>query len=182
MNDIIHLSEQIISCRRCELCNSRKNAVPGEGSPDAKIMLIGEAPGRQEDETGRPFVGAAGRLLDKALKDSSISREEVFITNVVKCRPPNNRKPRGKEIDACREYLLKQIEIIKPKVIVTLGLTALQSFKKTSKLDLTPFEWSHKGLKVLIYPTYHPAAALRGNKSAAESLFRTFKSLGKNRN
>jgi len=154
---------------------TRINAVPGEGPEDAKIMLIGEAPGKKEDETGRPFIGRAGALLGRALNEASLSREEVFITNVVKCRPPDNRKPKAKEIKACRTYLLEQIDIVRPSIIVTLGLTALQSFKDTKRMQESSFEWVYRDKKIKIFPTYHPAAALRGSKLAKHSLFRTMK-------
>jgi|BEDMetMinimDraft_2_1075160.scaffolds.fasta_scaffold00047_29 uracil-DNA glycosylase, family 4 len=173
MNSLEELANQISSCMKCELCRYRINAVPGEGKENARIMLIGEAPGKNEDITGRPFVGRAGALLDGAFKEASLSRSELFITNVVKCRPPGNRKPKAAEIEACRKHLLQQIKIVKPEVIVTLGLTALQFFKDAERIQELPFEYGDERIKV--YPTYHPAAALRGNKVARESLYRTIK-------
>ncbi|MEM3637420.1 MAG: uracil-DNA glycosylase [Conexivisphaerales archaeon] len=173
MKSLNDLAEEIKVCRRCALCNSRKNAVPGEGPADARIMMIGEAPGRNEDEKGRPFVGRAGSLLDQALQKASLSRDAVFITNIVKCRPPNNRRPRSGEVSACRDYLFEQIRIVKPNAIITLGLTALQFFEDSKSLKLTPFEWRYEDISVKVFPTYHPAAALRGNKIAKESLFNT---------
>jgi uracil-DNA glycosylase len=116
------LAAQIRVCTKCPLCQSRTLAVPGDGKVTARIMLIGEAPGREEDESGHPFVGAAGRFLDHALDDAGIDREDLFITNIVKCRPPNNRTPRVSEVDTCvSNYLLEQIEIINPKLIALLG-------------------------------------------------------------
>ncbi|HEW89812.1 MAG TPA: uracil-DNA glycosylase, partial [Candidatus Bathyarchaeota archaeon] len=115
------LIAEIKACTRCPLHATRKNPVPGEGSLDAELMLIGEAPGRWEDEKGRPFVGAAGKLLNKLLGVAGFRREEVYIANVLKCRPPGNRDPRPEEVSACTPFLDRQIEIIGPKVIATLG-------------------------------------------------------------
>src|SRR5579875_1424983 len=177
MNSLEELAKQIKSCTKCELCKYRINAVPGEGLESAKIMLVGEAPGKTEDMTGKPFVGKAGELLDEALEEASLSREELFITNVVKCRPPGNRKPKAAEIEACRNYLLQQINIVRPKVIVTLGLTALQFFKDAERMQELPFEYTSGNERITVYPTYHPAAALRGNKIARESIYRTMKEI-----
>ena len=121
------IAADVRGCPLCKLSRSRKNAVPGEGQLSAKIMFIGEAPGRSEDEKGRPFVGAAGRILDELLKKAGIERSEVFITNIVKCRPPNNRVPKEDDLTACRPYLDRQIALIKPKVICILGRTAYSS-------------------------------------------------------
>src|SRR5271155_3559954 len=115
------LATEIRSCIKCPLHLSRKNAVPGEGPSDASVMIVGEAPGRNEDEQGRPFVGAAGRNLDDLLSEAGVSRGSVFITNTVKCRPPANRRPARSELDTCHPYLRRQIEAIVPKVIVLLG-------------------------------------------------------------
>src|SRR5207249_7181685 len=120
------LARQIRGCTLCRLHEGRTHAVPGEGPAGAKVLLVGEGPGRHEDEAGRPFVGAAGRVLDAALAKAGIPREDVFITNVVKCRPPENRRPRADEIAACRPYLAAQIRLVHPGVIVTLGDTALR--------------------------------------------------------
>jgi uracil-DNA glycosylase family 4 len=114
------IAANVRGCPLCKLSRSRKNAVPGEGQLSAKIMFIGEAPGRSEDEKGRPFVGAAGRILDELLKKAGIERSQVFITNIVKCRPPNNRVPKEDELTACRPYLDRQIALINPKVICIL--------------------------------------------------------------
>ena len=127
MTHLRRLLPDVRGCPLCKLSRSRKNAVPGEGQLSAKIMFIGEAPGRSEDEKGRPFVGAAGRILDELLKKAGIERSEVFITNIVKCRPPNNRVPKEDELTACRPYLDRQIALIKPKVICILGRTAYSS-------------------------------------------------------
>ena len=162
------LVERIKACTRCRLHEGRKNPVPGEGSIKAEVMLIGEAPGRQEDESGRPFVGAAGKLLDYLLSLAGLRREEVYITNVVKCRPPKNRDPRNDEIDACLPYLLEQIKLIRPKVIITLGRIAGQTIytlmgKKWRGMWAehgVAIEGSIEGVNVRVVPTFHPAAAL----------------------
>ena len=118
------VAAEVIGCPLCKLSRSRINAVPGEGQTSAKLMFIGEAPGKNEDEKGRPFVGAAGRILNEAMEKAGIKRSQVFITNVVKCRPPNNRIPQDDERNACRPYLERQISLIEPKIICILGNTA----------------------------------------------------------
>ncbi len=161
--------EQIKACRACPLYKGRKNAVPGEGSLNAQVMFIGEAPGRREDETGRPFVGAAGKLLDELLDRAGLERSGVFITNVVKCRPPNNRDPKEEEVEACSKHTNKIIQIISPKIIVTLGNhPGKYVFEKLAGLEWHGVSrargrvYSAKilGIEVKIIPTYHPAAAL----------------------
>jgi uracil-DNA glycosylase family 4 len=121
------IAAEVSSCPLCELCRTRKKAVPGEGSLSAKLMIVGEAPGRTEDKTGRPFVGAAGRILDRGLRKAGIGTSQVFITNVVKCRPPSNRLPYDSEQAACKPYLKRQIALIKPNIICLLGSTAYRS-------------------------------------------------------
>jgi uracil-DNA glycosylase len=147
-------------CHKCDLHYSRKKAVPGEGRPDAEIMFIGEGPGFYENEQGRPFVGAAGKFLDELLESIGLKRADVFITNIVKCRPPNNRDPRPEEIEACAgDYLEQQIQAINPKVIVTLGRFSMARFLpdvKISNVHGHPM-WI-KGR--LVVPMFHPAAAL----------------------
>lgn len=172
-NDKIDLLEklalQIRECRKCELYKSRKNAVPGEGNIEKGIVIIGEAPGFNEDQQGRPFVGKAGKLLEEFLLSIGIKREEVFITNVVKCRPPNNRQPEESEIRACSEYLEKQIEIIKPRIIICVGnISASYIFKKfglkfdsMNKVHGKVFSISNLQFQLKIIATYHPAAILR---------------------
>jgi len=157
------ISKSVSECKACPLYEKRKNAVPGEGALDADIMFIGEGPGREEDSTGRPFVGAAGRTLDKLLAIIGLKRREVYIGNIVKCRPPNNRIPSSKEVEACLPYLYGQIAIIQPIIIVTLGNTPLNTLvspeltigavhgKMISKDDFD------------FFPMYHPAAALYHN-------------------
>lgn len=146
-------------CKLCDLQYSRKLAVPGEGPANAQIMFIGEGPGFHENEQGRPFVGAAGRFLDELLASIKMRRADVFITNVVKCRPPGNRDPKIEEIEACSGYLERQIQALRPKVIVPLGRHSLASFLPNAKIG----EVHGRGVKAhgrLIVPMYHPAAAL----------------------
>lgn len=148
----------------CGLSTTRKNAVPGAGSITKKIILIGEAPGKNEDERGFPFVGSAGKILDQALIDARIERKEIYITNVVKCRPPNNRVPTDEEIGICTsEYLNKEIDIISPKIICIMGSTALKSLLGLKYM--TPYRGqivNRPPLKYFI--TYHPAATIYNNK------------------
>ena len=151
---------EIRRCRRCPLSRTRTTAVPGEGAPDASIMFVGEAPGGDEDRQGRPFVGAAGRLLTHLLKTIDLDRRAVFITNVVKCRPPGNRDPGPEEIDACNDHLLAQIALITPKVICTLGRFAAQTLIDNS-LSISRQHGKPRRISGILYvPLYHPAAAL----------------------
>jgi len=166
--EMLELEEKIRSCTLCPLYRSRKNAVPGEGSLEAKVMFIGEAPGRNEDLQGRPFVGAAGKLLDQLLELAGLDRGEVYITNVVKCRPPDNRDPAASEKMACRPYLERQIEIISPDLIVTLGRHSMMEILELAGHRATSIMRERGkvrrvrlfGLEVLLMPTLHPAAAL----------------------
>lgn len=144
------ISQDVQHCTKCRLHNTATNGVPGEGPTNADIFLIGQAPGREEDKTGRPFVGRAGQLLNGLLKDIGLPREQVFITSVVKHFPPNNRAPRKDEIHACKPYLLRQLTIVKPKIVVLLGNTAQQALKDEPALA-----------NVRVLPTVHPAAAMR---------------------
>lgn len=153
------VAEQISVCTRCKLHYSRKKAVPGSGNPHASVMFIGEGPGFHENQQGLPFVGAAGNFLDELLSEAGLKREEVFITNVVKCRPPGNRDPQVEELEACRPYLERQIAAINPDVIVTLGRISMGYYisnGKISSIHGRPF-WSNGRM---IVPMYHPAAAL----------------------
>ena len=164
------IAVDVRGCPLCKLSRSRKNAVPGEGQLSAKIMFIGEAPGRSEDEKGRPFVGAAGRILDELLKKAGIERSEVFITNIVKCRPPNNRVPKEDELTACRPYLDRQIALIKPKVICILGRTAYSSLLGGSSITANRGKIVERaGQKYFL--TFHPAAVIynKGLLSALEA-------------
>ena len=127
ISSLEQVRNQVTSCSKCELCNTRNNSVPGKGDKNSEIIFIGEAPGRSEDKAGEPFVGAAGKKLSDALEYAGISRDKVYITNVVKCRPPNNRVPTLTEKESCRNYLESEIALIKPKVICIMGNTAYQS-------------------------------------------------------
>ncbi len=147
-------------CRKCALSKSRSNAVPGEGSPKARVMFVGEGPGFYEDREGRPFVGAAGQLLDKMLASIGWQRRDVYITNVVKCRPPGNRDPLPEEATACRPYLEAQMALIDPPVIVCLGRHALAHFlpgQSIMRAHGRPVRQDNR----VVYPVLHPAAALR---------------------
>jgi len=176
---------EIRVCRKCRLYKNAKNPVPGEGSIDAKLMLIGEAPGYQEDVMGRPFVGRAGKLLDALLLGIGLRRAEVYISNVIKHRPPENRDPREDEIEACTPYLEMQIRIIKPEVIVTLGRHSTRYVLSKANVEsrgITEvrgriFKERLFELSVTIIPTYHPAAALYnpGYRAVLEEDFRKVK-------
>jgi len=152
---------EVTGCTRCRLSQTRTHTVFGEGAPDAKIFFIGEGPGETEDRTGRPFVGKAGQLLDKMIAGMGLKREDVYIANIVKCRPPQNREPAPDEVATCTPYLERQLEIVRPKVIVTLGKPAaqhmLQSKLSMSRLRGQWHEW--RGIKLM--PTFHPAYLLR---------------------
>jgi DNA polymerase len=148
-------------CVKCNLSKTRTQVVYGVGNPNADLMFIGEAPGRDEDEQGKPFVGRAGQLLTDIIKAMKLTRDDVYISNVVKCRPPENRNPEPEELDACRPYIRQQVGIIKPRVIVTLGKFALQSLtEKAYGITAVRGKWlEYNGVKVM--PTYHPAYLLR---------------------
>ena len=153
------IADAVSNCKKCELFHSREKGVPGEGPPDAEIMFIGEGPGFHENMQGRPFVGAAGDLLVELLAGIGLKREQVFITNVVKCRPPGNRDPELHELRACNSYLEKQLQIINPKVVVTLGRFSMAKFIPNAKIS----EVHGQPMKVkgmLVIPFFHPAAAL----------------------
>ncbi len=155
------IAERIRSTFCCELCPRRTNAVPGEGNPRAQLVLVGEGPGATEDETGRPFVGAAGQLLDRILGAIGLERKDVFITNVVKCRPPQNRKPLPDEVASCIPYLHRQLALIKPKVILLLGGTAAEAvLDRKQSLGQFRGKVHHYG-DIPVVATYHPAALLR---------------------
>ncbi|MFP3311413.1 MAG: type-4 uracil-DNA glycosylase [Caldivirga sp.] len=162
------ISEEVEACSKCPLHLTRRRAVPGEGNPNAEVMLIGEAPGEVEDETGRPFVGAAGKLLNSLLQDIGVDRSSLYITNVVKCRPPNNRDPTDEEINACKPYLIRQIAVVRPRRIVTLGRHSTRVIlglgglrvSEISRVRGRVFRVTIAGVEVEVYPTYHPAAAL----------------------
>ena len=159
MSALAQLYEEIIACQGCELAKHRTKVVPGEGAEHTNLLFIGEAPGWHEDQQGRPFVGPAGQFLEQLLASIGLRREEVYIANVVKCRPPQNREPLPAEIQACRKWLDRQIEIVQPQMIITLGRCSLERYfpnESISKIHGKP----RKVEGVICYPMYHPAAAL----------------------
>jgi DNA polymerase len=155
------IASEVRSCTKCALHQARTNAVPGHGSHNARLMLVGEAPGREEDGAGLPFVGRAGRILDQALRDSGLERSKVFVTSILKCRPPGNRNPKKAEIEACRPYLTAQVDCIKPDAVLAMGnyglLGLLGKRFQVSKARGRILRFA--GIPVI--PTYHPAACLR---------------------
>jgi uracil-DNA glycosylase family 4 len=159
LSELTDLCQEIKDCQLCILSQGRSHAVPGEGPEDADIMFIGEAPGFHEDRQGRPFVGAAGNYLNELLEKINLRREEVYITNVVKCRPPGNRDPQPEEVEACRAYLDKQIELIRPRLIVTLGRFSMQRYFPGASISRIHGQPKRVG-NVIYYPMFHPAAAL----------------------
>ncbi|UCE40327.1 MAG: uracil-DNA glycosylase [Candidatus Aminicenantes bacterium] len=176
-SSVVSLEETILNCQKCPLAQTRTQAVPGEGNLNAQLMFIGEAPGRDEDIQGRPFVGRAGQLLTKIIHAMTFQRDEVYITNIVKCRPPGNRNPQGNEITSCKDYLLAQIEQIDPKVIVTLGKVAADFFIRSS-LGMTALRgdfYDFDNLKVM--PTFHPSYLIRneGNKTLKKMVWEDMK-------
>src|SRR5215831_20234553 len=153
------VAAEVSTCTKCNLCKGRTKAVPGEGNPHARVMLIGEGPGFHEDKQGRPFVGPAGHFLDELLASINLKRSDVFITNVVKCRPPDNRDPLPEEINACNDYLDRQIAAIKPQVIVTLGRYSMAKFFGNEKIS-TIHGRARKKDGYIYIAMYHPAAGL----------------------
>lgn len=170
------LNEEVRACTRCDLHKTATQGVPGDGPVDAKIMLVGEAPGANEDRTGRPFVGAAGQFLNELLQTAGLNRDEVYITNVVKHRPPGNRDPNAAEIDACIPYLWRQIEIINPRLVVTLGRFALQTFFPSARMMRDHGQLREKEGRYF-FPVLHPAAALH-QESNRPLLYADMKKLG----
>jgi len=171
------IEERIFNCQKCPLAKTRTKAVPGEGSPDANLMFIGEAPGRDEDIQGRPFVGRAGQLLTKIIQAMKFRREDVYITNIVKCRPPNNREPEREEIQQCQAYLFEQIENIQPKVIVTLGNVPTHFFIP-SKSGVTALRGTFYPFEdILVMPTFHPSYLVRneGNRLLKKNVWEDMK-------
>jgi uracil-DNA glycosylase family 4 len=159
MSALTELYEKIAICPDCDLSRSRNRAVPGEGPEDAEIMFVGEAPGFYEDQQGRPFVGPAGRFLEELLTSIGLRRDQVYIGNVIKCRPPENRDPLPKEVEACRKWLTRQIELIKPKVVVPLGRFSLGWFFPNESIGRTHGQARYRD-GIYYLPMYHPAAAL----------------------
>lgn len=173
-----YLVTEISQCVACGLCKTRTQTVPGDGNRKARLMIVGEAPGEQEDLQGRPFVGRAGQLLEKMLEAIGLSRKEVFIANVIKCRPPENRNPSPEEVESCEHFLLRQLELIQPEVIIALGKFAAQTLLKTE----TPISqlrgnfYPYPALKnrslskeILLMPSWHPAYLLRNPSAKKDS-------------
>lgn len=176
MKDWDALYEECIHCQKCGLAETRTNVVFGEGDRDAEVMFIGEGPGEQEDRTGRPFVGRAGQLLDDMLAMIDLKREKVFIGNMVKCRPPQNRDPLNIEQEACIGYLRNQVALLKPKIIVCLGrIAAMKLIKEDFKITREHGQWIEKA-GVWMMAMYHPSALLRDPRKRPES-FEDLKSL-----
>jgi uracil-DNA glycosylase len=178
--ELIELYREVRNCQRCPLHATRTQTVFGSGNADAELMFVGEAPGLHEDQQGKPFVGAAGKLLDKLLEEIGLSRDDVFIANVLKSRPPGNRDPQPEEIDACKPYLMRQIELIEPRVICTLGNFSTKLLTRRqdgiTRVHGRPQDHVIAGLPVRIYPIYHPAAGLR-SAAMLETLREDFKRL-----
>ena len=180
--ELKEIEEKIKSCTKCKLHEYRTNAVPGDGPENAKIMLVGEAPGRFEDIQGKPFVGAAGKLLNEILNEVGIKREDVYITNIVKCRPPNNRDPTDEEITKCSPYLDLQISTIRPKLIIGLGRHSSKylvekfgaKFTRISAVHGKLFHFTTIFGDFYVMPSYHPAAAIY-NKSLRSSIVEDLK-------
>jgi len=157
------IKQNVIKCTKCDLCKTRTNAVPGKGNFQSDVIFVGEAPGRNEDKNGEPFIGVAGKKLSIALDEAGISRDDVYITNIVKCRPPNNRVPNTDERDTCKEYLKQEISIIKPKLICILGNTAFNSILGGSEITKFRGKVVRKD-NLLYFLTIHPAATIYNQK------------------
>jgi uracil-DNA glycosylase len=175
ISSLDNVKNQVVTCTKCDLCKTRKNSVPGKGDHNSKIIFVGEAPGRNEDNTGEPFVGAAGKKLSEALEYAGISRDSVYITNVVKCRPPNNRVPTLTEKESCRNYLESEIKLIKPKVICIMGNTAYQSILGGKNITKERGKFVKKNGK-RYFLTVHPAALIY-NQKLMETLKNDMKTL-----
>jgi uracil-DNA glycosylase len=170
--DLVQLYREASACTKCPLSQGRTKVVFGNGNADADLMFVGEGPGQHEDLQGLPFVGRAGKLLDQLLEDIGLSRSDVFVANVVKCRPPGNRDPLPEEIEACKPYLHKQIELIEPKVICTLGNFSTKLLTRSQRgitgVHGRPQVHEIGGRTVRVFPIYHPAAALRSTRTLEE--------------
>jgi len=169
------IATEILKCQKCSLCETAIQAVVGEGSLESKVIFIGEAPGKNEDEQGRPFIGRAGKLLTSLIEDLGLKREEVWIGNIIKHRPPKNRDPKPEEIIACRDFLTRQIDVINPSIIVTLGRFSFNYFVPDGKISSERGKLIEIG-NYQIFPVYHPAAALR-NKNFLNTLKSDFSKL-----
>ncbi len=177
---LLEIHKKCSTCTSCALAENRTNTVFGKGNPDADILFIGEAPGEKEDLSGEPFVGAAGKLLDKYLEAVGIDREEVYIANILKCRPPKNRDPLPEEENCCIGYLREQLSVIRPKIIVCLGrISAKRIIKEDFKITEEHGKWFKKG-EYMICAVYHPAALLRDPRKKEEELI-DFKNIAKMR-
>ena len=179
-DELIELFREVQACQRCPLYATRTQVVFGSGNADADLMFVGEAPGFHEDQQGRPFVGAAGKLLEKLLEEIGMTREDVFIANVLKSRPPGNRDPQPEEIEACKPFLARQIELIEPRVICTLGNFSTKLLTRRqdgiTRVHGRPQDHVISGLPIRIYPIFHPAAGLRST-SMLETLREDFQKL-----
>lgn len=181
-----NVAEEIKVCVKCRLSKMRKKAIPGEGNPKSRVMFIGEGPGRMEDVEGRPFVGQAGKFLNTLLSEAGLSREDVFICNIVRCRPPSNRDPLPDEVQACASYLDRQMKAIRPNLIVTLGKHSTSHVFSQTTLPFSNITRIHGklygttllGMKVTIFPSFHPAAGLY-NGEYKNQLVEDFHLLGK---
>ena len=168
MEDLEKIRQEILKCKKCDLYKTKTNYVPGSGNPRARLVFVGEAPGKEEDLQGEPFVGSAGKLLTEMIESIGLKRSDVFICNVLKCRPPNNRDPTENEIRACGDYLRRQLEAIRPDLIVCLGRFAANfvfnlfglKFTSITKVRGREFKVNRWGKEVRIFPIYHPAAIL----------------------
>lgn len=169
LDSLDNIKSDLTNCKRCKLCSDRKTIVLGEGNPKAQLMFVGEGPGEQEDLQGRPFVGRAGQLLDKMIEAMGMKRSDVFIANVVKCRPPGNRNPESDEIASCSPFLFRQLDVIKPKVVVALGKFAAQTLLQTEERisEIRGKKFPFRGSKLI--PTYHPAYLLRNPSSKRDT-------------
>jgi DNA polymerase len=161
--ELERIKQNVIKCTKCDLCKTRTNAVPGKGNFQSDVIFVGEAPGRNEDQKGEPFIGVAGKKLSIALDEAGISRDDVYITNIVKCRPPNNRVPKTSERETCQEYLKQEISIIKPEIICILGNTAFNSILGGSEITKFRGKVVRKD-NLLYFLTIHPAATIYNQK------------------
>ena len=177
------IASEIAACRACGLCETRRSTVPGEGNPQPELLFVGEGPGADEDATGRPFVGAAGQLLTKMIIAMGFKREDVFIANIIKCRPPGNRTPEPAEVGACMGYLRRQIAVLKPKVICALGNTPLRALTGDDSLGITRMRGKKLQFDgITLIPTFHPSYLLRNEeakKPCWEDLKLVLKELGR---
>ena len=184
MRELENIKKKVINCKKCDLYRTRTNPVFGNGKNNSEIFFIGEAPGRNEDKQGLPFVGRAGRILDELLDSINIDRNNVYISNIIKCRPPKNRNPKKNEIKICSKYLNEQLDIIKPKIIIPLGNYAsmfiLEKFgygvDKISNIHSKIFTYESKYGEIKIIPMYHPAAVIY-NPNKKEILFKDFNNI-----